>query len=54
LDVEPIGESEVRSYYREDALIWRLYLGMRRVDRTLRTRILGKEYPYILPGKITR
>ena len=50
----PITEKEVRSYYREDALIWILYLNMRKVDRFLRTRILRKGYPYILPGKIKR
>jgi hypothetical protein len=54
LGVKPIAEAEVRSYYREDALIWRLYLGMRKVDRFLRRRVLRGEYPYILPGKIKR
>lgn len=54
LGVEPLTEKEVHAYYREDALIWRLYLAMRRFDRTLSTRLLGKEYPYILPGKIAR
>jgi len=54
LGVEPLTEKEVLAYYREDALIWRLYLAMRRFDCTLRTRLLGKEYPYILPGQITR
>jgi hypothetical protein len=54
LEVAPITEKEVRSYYREDALIWTLYLNMRRVDRFLHTRILRKEYPYILPGRIKR
>ena len=54
LEVAPITEKEVRSYYREDALIWILYLNMRKVDRFLRTRILRKGYPYILPGKIKR
>jgi Family of unknown function (DUF6206) len=53
LGVEPITEKEVRSYYREDALIWRLYLNMRKVDRGLH-RLARKEYPYILPGKIKR
>ncbi len=53
-EIQPIEEKEVRSYYREDALLWRLYLSMRRLDRTLRTRILRREYPYILPGKIKR
>jgi hypothetical protein len=54
LDVEPVNEKEVRSYYREDALIWWLYLSMRRLDRLIRTRLLRQEYPYILPGKIKR
>jgi hypothetical protein len=53
LGVEPISEKEVRSYYREDALIWMLYLNMRKVDRGLH-RLARKEYPYILPGKIKR
>ncbi len=54
LEVAPLTEKEVRSYYREDALIWRLYLGMRKVDRFLHTRVLSRDYPYILPGKIKR
>lgn len=54
LGVQPVSEKEVRSYYREDALIWSLYLSMRKVDRFLRTRILRQEYPYILPGRIKR
>jgi hypothetical protein len=54
LAIEPISDREVRSYYREDAFIWRLYLSMRKLDRTIHTRLLHKEYPYILPGKIKR
>jgi len=54
LGVEPISEKEVRSYYREDAIIWRAYLGARRIDRFLQTRLLRRDYPYILPGKIKR
>jgi hypothetical protein len=53
-NVQPITEQEVRSYYREDAFIWRFYLSSRKVDRFLRTRLLGREYPYILPGQIQR
>jgi hypothetical protein len=52
--VQPITEQEVRSYYREDAFIWRFYLSARKVDRFLRTRLLRREYPYILPGQIRR
>jgi len=54
LGIEPITEKDVRSYYREDALIWSLYLSSRKLDRFLRTRLLRGEYPYILPGKIRR
>jgi len=45
--------AEVRSYYREDAWIWRLYLAFKKVDRFLH-RLLGKDYPYILPDKVKR
>jgi hypothetical protein len=54
LGIQPIQEKEVRAYYREDALIWTLYLSFRRFDRFLQTRLLRREYPYILPGKIKR
>ena len=54
LQVQPITEQEVKSYYREDALIWTLYLAMRKVDRFLRSRVLHREYPYILPAQIKR
>jgi hypothetical protein len=54
LGLEPMTEKEVRAYYREDALIWTLYLWMRRVDRSLHTHFLRREYPYILPGKTQR
>lgn len=50
---EPLSVKEVKSYYREDAWIWRSYLAARRVDRSLH-RLVGKEYPYILPGRIKR
>lgn len=53
-NLEPIQEKEVRDYYKEDALIWTLYLAMRRFDRFLHRRILGRTYPYLLPGRIRR
>jgi hypothetical protein len=49
----PIEESDVARYYQEDARIWTIYLGARRLDRRLH-RLLGKPYPYILPGHIDR
>lgn len=50
---QPIRASEVRGYYRQDAWIWRLYLGFRRIDRELH-RLQGKYYPYVLPGPVKR
>lgn len=52
-DFVPITVDEVRAYYREDAWIWRLYLAFRKVDRSLH-KLLGRDYPYILPGKTKR
>ena len=49
----PITVKEVHSYYREDAMIWRLYLAFRKVDRTLH-ELFKREYPYVLPDKVTR
>jgi hypothetical protein len=45
---------EIDDYYKEDALIWRLYLAFRKIDRFLHLKILNKPYPYILPGNIKR
>jgi len=50
---EPITEKEVRAYYWEDAWIWRIYLAFKKIDRSLH-RLLGKDYPYVLPEKIKR
>jgi hypothetical protein len=54
LKARPITLKEVRSYYREDAFIWSLYLLLRKLDRFLHLKIMRKPYPYILPGKIRR
>ena len=54
LGLQPVDEPTVRSYYREDALIWSLYLSMRQVDRFIRRQFLRRQYPYILPERIKR
>ena len=54
LGVVPIDMREVKAYYRQDAMIWRVYLGLRRFDRFLHLTLLRKPYRYILPGKIKR
>jgi hypothetical protein len=52
-EARPLTVGEVRSYYREDAWIWRLYLAFRKVDRSLRGAA-GGHYPYILPERVVR
>ncbi len=48
---EPMRLKEVRDYYGQDALTWRVYLAFRQIDRSLH-RLVGREYVHILP-KIT-
>jgi len=52
--IAPVTRQEITSYYREDAMMWRVYLGLRRLDRVIHTYILHKPYVYILPGRIRR
>lgn len=52
-EVQPLTVAGIRAYYREDVWVWRLYQAFRRVDRVLH-RVVGREYPYILPGRIRR
>jgi hypothetical protein len=49
-----LTRKEIDDYYRNDARIWRIFLALRRIDRFLKTRVLGKKYNFILPGKIRR
>ena len=51
--IKPLNVEEIKAYYQEDAMIWRLYLAFRKLDRTLHN-LSGKYYPYILPPKIRR
>ena len=51
--IKPLTAHEVASYYKQDAQLWSAYLAARKVDRFLH-RLIGKEYPYILPEKIKR
>jgi hypothetical protein len=50
----PLTEADVKEYYREDKLIWTVFLSFRRLDRWLTTLILRRRYEFILPGKIKR
>ncbi len=46
--------ADAEKYYREDKMIWTLFLAFRRVDRWLTTKLLRRRYEFILPGKIRR
>jgi hypothetical protein len=50
----PLSEVEVRRYYAGDARVWTAWQALRRVDRFVRTRLLGRPYPFLLPGRIER
>jgi hypothetical protein len=52
--VSPLTGKEIDKYYREDKLIWALFLAFRRIDRWLTTKVFRKRYEFILPGKIKR
>jgi hypothetical protein len=49
-----LDEAEVRRYYEGDARVWKAWQAMRRLDRFVRTRLLRKPYPFLLPGRIER
>ena len=51
---KPFDIKEVEKYYKEDKLIWTLFLAFRRLDKWFTTTILRRRYEFILPGKIKR
>ncbi|CAB1056114.1 hypothetical protein D1BOALGB6SA_848 [Olavius sp. associated proteobacterium Delta 1] len=53
-DQVPLTIDAVKKYYREDKLVWTLFLSFRRIDRWLTTKILRRRYEFILPGNIKR
>ncbi|MBI3395722.1 MAG: hypothetical protein HY042_07805 [Spirochaetia bacterium] len=53
-DLLPIQRKEVESYYKEDAMIWRIFLAFRKFERFMNTRLQGREYPLVLPEKVER
>lgn len=53
-DAAPVTAAEVRAFYRQDKFIWRLFLGLRRLERLAQTRVLRHPYDVVLPGRIRR
>ena len=54
LNIEALTEEYIEKYYREDRLIWSLFLGFGKIDRLLKTRVFGQRYELIMPGRIER
>ncbi len=52
--LSPIERKEVDKYYKEDKMIWTLFLSFRIFDRFVKTKLMAKRYEFILPGKIKR
>ena len=52
-DLAPIDRPEVDAYYKQDAATLELFLRVRRLDRAAK-RLLGRDYDFILPGKVSR
>jgi len=50
----PIDVAEVDRYYRNDRVIWTLFLAFRRMDRWLARHLFHRRYEFILPGPIKR
>jgi hypothetical protein len=53
-DLGPLSVKEVKNYYREDKIIWTVFLAFRRLDCWISTKLLRRRYEFILPGKIKR
>ncbi len=47
---KPMTVEELRAYHRWNTTIWRIYLELRKLERTL-CRVRGHDYPYILAGR---
>lgn len=54
LPIDKITFEEVKSYYKEDAFIWSLFLSSRKFYRFIKTKIFRSRYDFILPEKIER
>ncbi|NQT64269.1 MAG: hypothetical protein HQ556_15015 [Candidatus Marinimicrobia bacterium] len=52
--MDALDKQAIEAYYKEDKLIWRLFLGLRRIDRFIKSKLLGQRYEFVLPGKIKR
>lgn len=54
IEMRPLTVEEIYKYYRTDAAIWIAYLGFKKIDRFLKTKLANKPYDFILPRKMKR
>lgn len=54
LEIAPFTVADVFRYYRQDALIFIIFLALKRLDRFIKSRVLRQPYDYILPTRIDR
>jgi len=54
VDLPPIEPRAIHRYYAVDAKIWEFLYLARRLARFVNTRLLGRPYNYLLPGKVKR
>lgn len=45
---------DIEKYYKEDKIIWSVFLLFRKIDRFITTKLLRSRYEFMLPGKIKR
>lgn len=54
LTLAPVSAHDVEAYYEKDAASLELYMRLRKLDRFVRTKVLGQRYNYTLPGPVKR
>ena len=47
--IEPFGDKEISGYNNEDVLIWKFFRQMKRMDRFITEKVMGKKYEQRLP-----
>lgn len=47
--IEPFAQKEISGYNNEDVLIWKFFRQMKRMDRFITEKIMGKQYEQRLP-----
>ncbi|MHA1450134.1 MAG: DUF6206 family protein, partial [Candidatus Hodarchaeales archaeon] len=52
--IDTITAQEVYDYYQSDKMIWNIFQNSKRIDRYIKTRLLGRKYDFYIPTDIKR